>query len=403
MSNCGMIAFSVCCSAAQPLPSDRGPFLPPVETTPAIRKTTLNAVHRRLGAKMVDFNGWEMPVEYSGIIAEHIAVRTSVGIFDVSHMGDIRVAGDEALAAIQHISMNDASRLAVGQAQYSAMLYPQGTFVDDIIVHRLGEREYLIVINAGTREKDFQWVRDNTRQFNCVVENLSDAFTQVAIQGPRGVDVLQKLTDADLSAVKFYWVTRGTVCGLKKILIARTGYTGEDGFEIYIPGDEEISVRVWGEVLDAGKEFGILPCGLGARNTLRLEARLPLYGHEISDTINVWEAGLDRFCKMEKPEFVGRQALEQTKAASLKRTLVGLAMVERGIARDGYRILNSSNQHIGYVTSGSYAPFLKKNIALAYIPLEHSAVGTEVLVEIRNQGVKAQVVPTPFYKRPKKA
>jgi len=403
MSNCGMIAFSVCCSAAQPLPSDRGPFLPPVETTPAIRKTTLNAVHRKLGAKMVDFNGWEMPVEYSGIIAEHTAVRTAVGIFDVSHMGDIRVAGEQALAAIQHISMNDASRLAIGQAQYSAMLYPQGTFVDDIIVHRLGEQEYLIVINAGTREKDFQWVRDNTRQFDCVVENLSDEFTQVAIQGPRGVDVLQKLTDADLSAVKFYWVTRATVCGLKNILIARTGYTGEDGFEIYIPSDEETSARVWGEVLDAGREFGILPCGLGARNTLRLESKLALYGHEISDTINVWEAGLNRFCKMEKPEFVGRQALEQTKAASLKRTLVGLVMVERGIARDGYRILNSSNQHIGYVTSGSYAPFLKKNIALAYVPLEHSAVGTEVLVEIRNQGVKAQVVSTPFYKRPKKA
>ena len=398
-----MIAFSVCCSAAQPLPIDRGPFLPPVETTPAIRKTTLNAVHRKLGAKMVDFNGWEMPVEYSGIIAEHTAVRTAVGIFDVSHMGDIRVAGEQALAAIQHISMNDASRLAIGQAQYSAMLYPQGTFVDDIIVHRLGEQEYLIVINAGTREKDFQWVRDNTRQFDCVVENLSDEFTQVAIQGPRGVDVLQKLTDADLSAVKFYWVTRATVCGLKNILIARTGYTGEDGFEIYIPSDEETSARVWGEVLDAGREFGILPCGLGARNTLRLESKLPLYGHEISDTINVWEAGLNRFCKMEKPEFVGRQALEQTKAASLKRTLVGLVMVERGIARDGYRILNSSNQHIGYVTSGSYAPFLKKNIALAYVPLEHSAVGTEVLVEIRNQGVKAQVVSTPFYKRPKKA
>src|SRR6185369_11636429 len=402
MSNCGMIAFSVCCSAAQPLPSDRGPFLPPVETTPAIRKTTLNAVHRKLGAKMVDFNGWEMPVEYSGIIAEHTAVRTAVGIFDVSHMGDIRVAGEQALAAIQHISMNDASRLAIGQAQYSAMLYPQGTFVDDIIVHRLGEQEYLIVINAGTREKDFQWVRDNTRQFDCVVENLSDEFTQVAIQGPRGVDVLQKLTDADLSAVKFYWVTRATVCGLKNILIARTGYTGEDGFEIYIPSDEETSARVWGEVLDAGREFGILPCGLGARNTLRLESKLPLYGHEISDTINVWEAGLDRFCKMEKPEFVGREALEEAKARAGKRVLIGLEMVERGIARDGYRILNTSGQEVGYVTSGSYAPFLKKNIALAYVPPDLLGPGTEVLVEIRNQGVKAEVVPTPFYKRPKK-
>jgi aminomethyltransferase len=376
--------------------------LSPVQTTPAVRKTALNAVHRKLGAKMVEFNGWDMPVEYSGIIAEHLAVRTGVGIFDVSHMGDIRVARPEALAAIQHISINDASRLAIGQAQYSAMLYPQGTFVDDIIVHRLGEEEYLIVINAGTREKDFNWVRDNTRQFDCSVENLSDDFTQIAIQGPRGVDVVQKLTDADLSAVKFYWVTRGTICGLKDILIARTGYTGEDGFEIYVPADEATSVRVWNEVLEAGKEFGILPCGLGARNTLRLESKLPLYGHEISDTINVWEAGLDRFCKMEKPEFVGRGSLEKARASGLKRTLVGLEMVERGIARDGYRILNGSGQEIGYVTSGSYAPFLKKNIALAYVPPELSAVGSEVLVEIRGQGVKARVVPTPLYKRPKK-
>jgi len=376
--------------------------LPPVETTPVTRKTALHPVHRRLGAKMVDFNGWDMPVEYSGIIAEHMAVRTGVGIFDVSHMGDIRVAGNEALVAIQHISMNDASRLAIGQAQYSAMLYPQATFVDDIIVHRVGGQEYLIVINAGTREKDFNWVRDNTHQFDCEVENLSDDFTQIAIQGPRGVDLVQKLTDADLSGVKFYWVTRGTLCGLKNILIARTGYTGEDGFEIYIPSDQETSARVWNEVLAAGKEFGVLPCGLGARNTLRLESKLPLYGHEISDTINVWEAGLERFCKMEKPEFVGRAALEQSKAAGLKRVLVGLEMVERGIARDGYRILNTSGQQVGHVTSGSYAPFLKKNVALAYLPPDLSATGTEVLVEIRNQGVKARIVPTPFYKRPKK-
>ncbi len=374
----------------------------PVETTPTVRKTALNAVHRKLGAKMVEFNSWDMPVEYSGIIAEHLAVRTGAGIFDVSHMGDIRVAGREALAAIQHISINDASRLVIGQAQYSAMLYPQGTFVDDIIVHRLGEDEYLIVINAGTREKDFNWVRDNTRQFDCVVENLSDDFTQIAIQGPNGVDVLQKLTDADLPSVKFYWVTRGTVSWLKDILIARTGYTGEDGFEIYIPSDEETSTRVWNEVLEAGKEFGVLPCGLGARNTLRLENRLPLYGHEISDTINVWEAGLDRFCKMEKADFVGREALERAKASGLKRTLVGLEMVERGIARDGYRILNSSSQAVGYVTSGSFAPFLKKNIALAYVPPGLSAIGDEVLVEIRGQGIKARVVPTPFYKKPKR-
>jgi aminomethyltransferase len=298
--------------------------------------------------------------------------------------------------------MNDASRLAVGQAQYSALLYPEGTFVDDVIVHRLGEDEYLLVINAGTREKDFSWVRDNTRQFDCAVENLSDDFTQIAIQGPKGVNLLQKVTDADLSAVKFYWVTHGTLCGLKNILMGRTGYTAEDGFEIYIPADEATSARVWYQILAAGKEFGVVPCGLGARNTLRLEGKLPLYGHEISDTINVWEAGLDRFCKMEKPEFIGRAALEKAKAAGVKRSLVGLEMTERGIARDGYKVLDIDGQEIGYVTSGSPAPFLKKNIALAYVPVQSAQVGTALKVEIRDHGVGAVVVPTPFYKRPKK-
>src|SRR5271166_5925901 len=360
-----------------------------------------------MGAKMVDFNGWDMPVEYpasigGGIVNEHMAVRTGVGIFDVSHMGDIRLAGAQALAAVQHISMNDASKLAIGQAQYSALLYPEGTFVDDVIVHRLAEDEYLLVINAGTREKDFSWVRDNTRQFDCAVENLSDDFTQIAIQGPRGVEVLQKLTDADLSSVKFYWVTRGTVCGLKNVLMGRTGYTAEDGFEIYVPPDEKTSARVWHEILAAGKEFGVVPCGLGARNTLRLEGKLPLYGHEISDKINVWEAGLDRFCKMEKLEFIGRTALERAKADGIKRTLVGLESVERDIPRDGYKVLDLCGKEIGYVTSGSYAPFLKKNIALAYVPIGHSAISSEVAVEIRNQPVKCKVVRTPFYKRPKK-
>jgi aminomethyltransferase len=379
----------------------------PAGSTTAVRKTALNAVHRQMGAKMVDFNGWDMPVEYpasigGGIINEHLAVRTGVGIFDVSHMGDIRLAGPQALAAVQHISMNDASQLAVGQAQYSALLYPQGTFVDDVIVHRLDENEYLLVINAGTREKDFNWVRDNTRQFDCAVENLSDDFTQIAIQGPKGVDVLQKLTDADLSAVNVYWVTRGSVCGLGNILIARTGYTAEDGFEIYVSAEEATSARVWNEILKAGKEFGIVPCGLGARNTLRLEGKLALYGHEISDTVNVWEAGLARFCKMEKGEFVGREALQKAKAEGVTRTLVGLEMVGRGIARDGYKVLDGGGREIGYVTSGSPAPFLKKNIALAYVPPEFAAIGTAVQVEIRGQGVGAQVVPTPFYKRAKK-
>jgi aminomethyltransferase len=370
-------------------------------TTPNIRKTALNAVHRQMGAKMVQFNGWDMPVEYpssGGIIAEHMAVRTAVGVFDVSHMGDIRLTGPEALAAVQHISMNDASRLAIGQAQYSALLYPQGTFVDDVIVHRLAEDDYLLVINAGTREKDFNWVRDNTREFNCRVENISDDFTQIAIQGPRAAELLETLTDARLGEVRFYWVTRGTVCGLRDILIARTGYTGEDGFEIYVPADEGTSARVWNQILQAGA----VACGLGARNTLRLESRLPLYEHEISDTINVWEAGLDRFCKMAKPEFVGREALERARTAGVKRTLVGLEMVERGIARDGYKILADDGREIGYVTSGSPAPFLKKNIALAYVPPEFSREGSTLKVEIRGQGVGARVVPTPFYKRPKK-
>ena len=356
---------------------------------------------------MVEFNGWDMPVEYpasigGGIIAEHMAVRTGVGIFDVSHMGDIRLSGSQAFDAVQHISMNDASRLSMGQAQYSAMLYPQGTFVDDVIVHRLADDDYMLVINAGTREKDFNWVRDNTRQFDCKVEHLSDDFTQIAIQGPKAEALLQKLTDANLSAVKFYWIIRGTLCGLPDILMGRTGYTAEDGFEIYIPSDEGTSTRVWNEILAAGKEFKVVPCGLGSRNTLRLEGKLPLYGHEISDTINVWEAGLDRFCKMEKAHFIGRSALEKAKSEGLQKTLVGLEMTERGIARDGYKVLNEAMQEIGYVTSGSPAPFLKKNIALAYVPLKYAEQGTMLKVEIRGQGIAAVVIPTPFYKRPKK-
>jgi aminomethyltransferase len=354
---------------------------------------------------MVEFNGWDMPVEYpsfGGIIAEHNAVRTGVGIFDVSHMGDIGLRGPQALNAVQQISMNDASRLSIGQAQYSALLYPQGTFVDDVVVHRLAVDQYLLVINAGTREKDFSWVRESTRGFDCKVEDRSDDFTQIAIQGPKSVNLLQKLTDVDLSTVKFYWFTRGTVCGLKTVLIARTGYTGEDGFEIYVPAEEATSERVWNEILEAGKEFGVLPCGLGSRNTLRLEAKLPLYGHEISDTINVWEAGLDRFCKMEKPDFVGRAALENAREQGLKKTLVGLEVVERGIARDGYKVFAEDGREIGYVTSGSFAPFLKKNIALAYVLPEHASLGASLQVEIRGQGVKSQVVPTPFYRRPKK-
>jgi aminomethyltransferase len=374
-----------------------------------LRKTPLNAEHRRLGAKMVNFGGWDMPVEYpatGGLVSEHKAVRSAVGLFDVSHMGDIRIRSGRvpggALAAVQHISMNDASKLAIGQAHYSAMLYPEGTFVDDVIVHRLGEDDYLLVINAGTREKDISWVRENTKSFDCAVEELSDAYTQLAIQGPRAQDLLQKLTDANLGVIKNYWFTHGTVCGLKGRLIARTGYTGEDGFEIYVPSDVATSTMVWNKVMEAGREFGIIPCGLGARNTLRLESKMALYGHEISDKINVWEAGLDRYCKMEKGDFLGRAALERAKAAGLTRALVGLEMVDRGIARDEYCCCNETGEVIGVVTSGSPSPTLCKNIALAYVPPAMTALGTNIYVQIRTQKCKAQVVATPFYKRPKK-
>jgi aminomethyltransferase len=374
-----------------------------------LRKTPLNALHRRLGAKMVNFGGWDMPVEYpssGGLIAEHKAVRGSVGVFDVSHMGDIRIHSGKqpggALAAVQQITMNDASKLAIGQAQYSAMLYPEGTFVDDVIVHRLGEDDFLLVINAGTREKDINWVRENTKGFDCIVEELSDAYTQLAIQGPRAAEVLQKLTEADLSNIKNYWFTHGTVCGLKNTLIARTGYTGEDGVEIYVPSDAVTSEKVWNQLMEAGREFGIVPCGLGSRNTLRLEAKMALYGHEISEKINVWEAGLDRYCKMEKGDFIGRAALERAKANGLTRTLVGIEMIDRGIARDEYCCCNEAGERIGVVTSGSPSPTLSKNIALAYVPPDYSAVGTILYVEIRGQKCKAQVVATPFYKRQKK-
>jgi aminomethyltransferase len=378
-------------------------------TQSALRKTALNALHRRLGAKMVNFGGWDMPVEYpcsGGLVAEHKAVRTGVGVFDVSHMGDIQVSSGRvpggALAAVQHLTMNDASKLAIGQAQYSAMLYPQGTFVDDVIVHRLGEDDFLLVINAGTREKDISWVRETTRSFDCKVQELSDSYTQLAIQGPRAAEVVKKLTDANLAAVKNYWFTHGSVCALNNILIARTGYTGEDGFEIYVPPDVQESERIWNEVFAAGEEFGIVACGLGARNTLRLEAKMALYEHEISDSINVWEAGLDRYCKMDKGDFVGRAGLEKARTNGVGRVLVGIEMIERGIARDGYRICSEAGEPIGVVTSGSPSPTLCKNIALAYVPPALAQLGTVLLVEIRTQKCKAQVVPTPFYKRTKK-
>jgi aminomethyltransferase len=380
------------------------------EAPKLLRKTALNSVHRELGAKMVDFGGWDMPVEYprfrdrpGGLINEHMTVRTGVGLFDVSHMGDLRITGPQALPAVQYAAMNEAATLAPGKAQYSALLYPEGTFVDDIIVHKVADDDYLIVINAGTREKDFNWLRDAVAKFDCRAADEGDRYSQLAIQGPKAEATLQKLTSFNLSTLKSYTFGFGTVCNLPNVMIARTGYTGEDGFEIYIPSDEATSARVWNEVLDAGSEFGILPCGLGARNTLRLEAKLPLYGHEISESINVFEAGLDRWCKLEKAsDFIGKAALQKMKAEPLKRKLVGLEMTERGIARDGYAVLDEDGSRIGEITSGSPAPFLKKNIALAYVPPNFAELGREVKVEVRGQGVGARVVPTPFYKKPKR-
>ena len=372
-----------------------------------LKKTALNATHRALKAKMVDFGGWDMPVEYpcpgGGLIAEHLAVRTGVGLFDVSHMGEIQFRGPGALAAVQHITMNDASKLQDGQAHYSALLTPQGTFVDDILVHRLGPNDYLLVVNAGTKDKDFAWMRKQVGAWPGIhLSDYSSYYSQLALQGPRALDTLKKLTKVDLAAIKNYWFTWSTVAGIPNVLIARTGYSGEDGFEVYIPADEPTSVKMWNALLEAGAEFGIRPCGLGARNTLRLEAGMSLYGHEISEEINALEAGLNRWLKLDKGPFLGRDALLAVQAEGPKRKIVGLEMVERGIARDGHCVLSSTGDSIGTITSGSPAPFLKTNIAMALVPAEVAASGADVLVDVRGNQVRAKQVPLPFYKRAKK-
>ena len=381
---------------------------PAISVAPTLKKTALNATHRALKAKMVDFGGWDMPVEYpgqgGGLIAEHLAVRTGVGLFDVSHMGEIQFRGPGALAAVQQISMNDASRLKDGQAHYSALLTPEGTFVDDILVHCLSTNDYMLVVNAGTTEKDYAWIRKQAGTFPSIhISDYSSYYSQLALQGPRSLETLQKLTKVDLAAIKNYWFTWGTVAGIPNVLIARTGYSGEDGFEVYLPADEPTTVKMWDALMEAGAEFAIRPCGLGARNTLRLEAGMSLYGHEISEEINVLEAGLDRWLKLEKGPFIGRDALLAVQAAGgPKRKIIGLEMVDRGIARDGYTVHDLEGKEIGTVTSGSPAPFLKTNIALALVPTEVAASGEEVIVQCRANQVKAKQVPIPFYKRPKK-
>lgn len=363
---------------------------------PTLKATPLNAIHRQLGAKMVDFGGWDMPVQYKGILDEHKAVRTAVGVFDVSHMGEIVVRGPQALALVNLVSTNDASKLQIGQVHYSGLLYEHGGFVDDILVHKVSGEEYFICVNASNQDKDYEHIVAHNR-FEATVENAGPRYAQIAIQGPQALAVCQKLTETPLAPIAYYWFTDGHFAGVAA-RIARTGYTGEDGFEVYV--SPQHAVTVWEAILEAGAEFGILPCGLGARNTLRLEAKMALYGHEIDATISPLEAGLGWIVKWDKGVFIGKAALEAQKAAGLTRKLTGFEMTGRGIGRDGYEV-QIAGEKVGWVTSGGPAPTLGKNIGLCYLPTAVAAPGQSIQVVIRGSAVEAVTVPTPFYKRAK--
>jgi aminomethyltransferase len=345
---------------------------------------------------MVDFSGWDMPVQYSGVIDEHRAVRTAVGIFDVSHMGEIEIRGPEAAALADFATSNHAAKLKIGQAHYSGLLYDHGGFVDDILVHKVADDHFFLCVNAANQEKDFERIRSINR-FRAQVEFASERYAQIAIQGPKARATVQKLTPVDLTAIKYYWFADGEVCGLPA-RIAHTGYTGEDGFEIYIAPSE--AARIWAEAIAAGAEFGIKPCGLGARNTLRLESAMALYGHEIDASISPLEAGLGWIVKFDKGDFAGRAALLRQREAGVKRKLAGLEMCGRGIAREGYEV-SIGGVPAGWVTSGSPSPTLNKNIGLCYLPVERAHPGQAIQVNIRNQPVDAITVEIPFYKRVK--
>lgn len=362
-----------------------------------LEATSLNAVHRAMGARMVDFGGWDMPVQYSGIIDEHQAVRRRVGLFDVSHMGEIEIRGPQALALVNHVSTNNAAKLGIGQAQYSGLLYEHGGFVDDILVHKVDEEHFFLCVNASNQAKDFAHIAAFEGRFEAKVEFASRRYAQIAVQGPRGLETLQKLTAVQLAPIRYYWFQDGEVAAVPA-RIARTGYTGEDGFEIYVAPAE--APRIWNLLLDAGAEFGIKPCGLGARNTLRLEAKMALYGHEIDASINPLEADLAWIVKFEKEDFAGRETLARQKQEGLRRKLVGFEMAGRGIARDGYEVL-LDGKPAGWVTSGGPSPTLGKNIGLCYLPVAAAEPGRAIQVVIRNQPVDAVTVPTPFYQRAK--
>ena len=359
-----------------------------------LKETPLNSVHRRLGARMVDFGGWDMPVQYSGILEEHHAVRRAVGLFDVSHMGEIEVHGPEALALVQLVTTNDASRLKAGQIQYSGLLYPHGGFVDDILVHKVADEHYFLCVNASNQDKDYEHIR-GAKGWNATVEFASGRYAQIAVQGPQSVKTLEKLTPVNLTAIHYYSFVDSEVCG-HAARIARTGYTGEDGFEIYVA--PEAAAGIWAGLLGAGQEYGIKPCGLGARNTLRLEGAMALYGHEIDASITPLEAGLAWIAKLDKGDFNGRAVLQKQQAEGVRRKLIGFEMRGRGIARDGYQV-QVEGRPVGWVTSGGPSPTLNRNIGLCYLPVELASAGRRIEILVRGQAVEAVTVATPFYKR----
>ena len=363
-----------------------------------LKKTPLNAVHRALGGKMVDFGGWDMPVQYpAGVIEEHMATRTRIGLFDVSHMGEFWVEGPDAIAFVNRLTTNDVTKLIDGQAHYSAFTNENGGVVDDLLVYRFGPERLLLVVNAATTDKDWTWITSHKGNDEVVLTNASADYCQIAIQGPKAIGILQKLSDTQLEPIKYYHFTTGKVDGVESI-ISRTGYTGEDGFEVYAASEH--AEQLWTRMLGTGKEEGILPCGLAARNTLRLESAMSLYGHELDDEISTLEANLGWITKLDKGDFTGREAIADLKNSGLKRKLVGFEMKEPGIARDGFDVyINGAKA--GVVTSGSPAPFLKKNIGLAFVPTEFANVGQQITIDVRGKKLLAEIVPTPFYKRPK--
>lgn len=360
-----------------------------------MKRTRLYAAHENAGAKFVEFFGWEMPIEYTGIVQEHIAVRQKAGLFDVSHMGEIVISGKDALDFVQYLTPNNAARLNTNKAQYSALTTPQGTFVDDLLVYYLDENVYLLVVNAANSDKDFQWILNHKNGFDVEVLNKSDDYTQVALQGPEGQKILQPLTEIALDEMTSFTVERGTVAGVEAI-VSRTGYTGEDGFEIYTL--DRNPEKLWYAILDEGGRGGLFPVGLGARDTLRLEARLMLYGNDIDENTTVLEADMRWLVKFKKGDFLGREALLRQKEEGVCRKIVGFEMIGRGIARPHYPVF-IDDEKISTVRSGSFSPFLKKSIGLTYLPMEFTEIGTEFMIEIREKRVEARVVPTPFYKR----